>query len=98
MLYLLFLLIFGFIVGGLAKLFHPGEDPVGFLPTVGIGIAGSYIGGFLSWLIYGGTPLHMSGLLFGVIGGVIFLAAWRWWKLQSAQGGPRSFWTGKRDV
>jgi uncharacterized membrane protein YeaQ/YmgE (transglycosylase-associated protein family) len=95
MLYLLFLLIFGFIVGGIAKMLHPGEDPVGFLPTVGIGIVGSYIGGFISWLIYGGTAIHMSGLIFGVLGGVIFLSIWRWWKLQSAQGGPRSFWTGK---
>ena len=87
MLYILFLLIIGLIIGSIAKLLHPGKDPAGCLSTIGIGIAGSYVGGFLSWIIFGGTPLRMSGLIFGVIGGVIFLIFWRWCL--------KKFWIGK---
>jgi len=43
--------IFGLIVGLIAKAIHPGEDPVGFFPTIGIGIVGSYIGGGINWLL-----------------------------------------------
>lgn len=72
MLFILGWLIYGLIVGTVAKWFHPGEDPVGFLPTVGIGVAGSYMGGFLSWLLGAGAhPFSPSGLIMGVVGGVI---------------------------
>ena len=69
--------VYGLIVGSIAKYLHPGPDPEGILPTVGIGVAGSFVGGFLSWLLFGfGGPLHPAGLVFGVIGGVIFLWAY----------------------
>lgn len=65
--------IYGLIVGSLAKLFHPGEDPIGFLPTVGIGVAGSFIGGALNWALgYGTSPLSSSGIIMGTVGGIIF--------------------------
>jgi uncharacterized membrane protein YeaQ/YmgE (transglycosylase-associated protein family) len=64
--------VYGLVVGTVAKWLHPGPDPKGFLPTIGIGIAGSYVGGLLSWLLFGvGGPLHPAGLVFGIIGGVI---------------------------
>lgn len=66
-------LIYGVIVGVLAKALHPGEDPIGFLPTIGIGVAGSYVGGLLSWVLeLGSTAFAPSGILMGVVGGVIF--------------------------
>lgn len=72
MLFLLSWLVYGFIVGTVAKLLHPGEDPIGFWPTVGIGIAGSYIGGFINFLLGHGSVFSTSGLLMGVIGGIVF--------------------------
>jgi uncharacterized membrane protein YeaQ/YmgE (transglycosylase-associated protein family) len=90
---LLMWLVYGLVVGLLAKALHPGDDPVGFLPTVGIGVAGSFVGGFINWVLgYGGGPFQSSGLLMGVIGALVFLAAWRWWRLKRVD---KSFWSGK---
>jgi uncharacterized membrane protein YeaQ/YmgE (transglycosylase-associated protein family) len=89
--------IFGLIVGLIAKAIHPGEDPVGIFPTIGIGVAGSYIGGGINWLLdMGASPFEPSGFLMGIIGGVIACAAWRWWSLKNSPQGPRSFFSGKK--
>lgn len=82
MLFILGWLFYGLIVGTLAKWLHPGEDPVGFLPTIGIGVGGSFIGGFINWLIGAGTsPFSSSGLLMGIIGGVIFCWMYRQYRI-----------------
>lgn len=90
MLFILGWIIYGLIVGCIAKLIHPEEDLVGFLPTVGVGIAGSFIGGFLSWLIgAGASPFEPSGIVMGVVGGVIVCWLWRTYRLNrffKAQG------------
>ena len=66
-------IVFGLIVGSIAKFFHTGDEPVGFLETVGIGIAGSFIGGFVHSLLRGNVAfLEPAGLLWSVVGGVIF--------------------------
>jgi uncharacterized membrane protein YeaQ/YmgE (transglycosylase-associated protein family) len=75
-------IVFGLIVGSLAKLFHPGEDPIGFLPTVGIGIAGSLIGGTIQWLLNMGGTFSPAGILWSVIGGVLFCYSYRRFKLK----------------
>ena len=76
-------IIYGLIVGLIAKALHPGDDPVGFLPTIGIGIAGSYIGGLINFLLgMGGQPFSASGILMGVVGGVIFCWLWRKYNLR----------------
>lgn len=82
-------LFFGLIVGLLAKALHPGEDPVGFLPTVGIGVVGSVVGGGLRWILNMGGPFHPAGFLWSIIGGVIFCYIYRRYRLGkflSAQG------------
>ena len=71
------LIIYGLIVGLIAKAIHPGDDPVGCLPTIGIGVAGAYLGGFLSWLLGRGALFEPSGILMGIIGAVIFLWLYR---------------------
>lgn len=90
MLFILGWIVYGFIVGFCAKLLHPGEDVIGFLPTIGIGIAGSYIGGFLNWLLgAGGGPFSTSGLLMGIVGGIIFCWIYRTYRINrffQAQG------------
>jgi len=84
MLYLLCFLIFGLIVGSVAKLLHPGEDPGGLFPTLAIGVAGSYLGGLLSFFLGLGTsPFHPAGILMSVVGGVILCWLYRQYRLRN---------------
>lgn len=65
-------IIYGLVVGILAKALHPGDDPVGFLPTILIGVTGSFIGGAINWVLGNGTsPFQSSGIIMGIVGGVI---------------------------
>jgi uncharacterized membrane protein YeaQ/YmgE (transglycosylase-associated protein family) len=54
LLYLVTLAIFGLIVGAFARLALPGKDPMSLFQTMLLGIAGSFIGGILVFLITGG--------------------------------------------
>jgi hypothetical protein len=77
-------IVYGLIVGVIAKALHPGEDAVGFLPTICIGVAGSYIGGSINWLLgYGNGPFSTSGLLMGVVGGVVFCWLYRTYRFNN---------------
>lgn len=73
-------LVVGLIIGALAKFVMPGRDPGGCLVTSLIGIAGAFVGGFLSNLlglsVATGTLDFMS-IVFGVIGAVILLLLYR---------------------
>lgn len=70
-------ILFGLIVGALAKLVMPGRDPGGILVTMLIGIAGSVLGGFI------GQSLHMyrqgqsAGWIVSILGAIILLALYR---------------------
>jgi uncharacterized membrane protein YeaQ/YmgE (transglycosylase-associated protein family) len=61
-LYLVYLLIGGLIVGALARLVLPGPDPMSWLVTMGYGVAGSFIGGIVGRML----GLGNLGLLLGV--------------------------------
>jgi uncharacterized membrane protein YeaQ/YmgE (transglycosylase-associated protein family) len=92
MLWLVGFLIYAIIVGLIAKLVHPKEAPIGLLSTVIVGIVGSYTGGLINFLLGRGHIGQTSGIIMGVVGGVIALVVWRWWKLKQDN---RTFWTGK---
>lgn len=81
MLWLLMWVVYGLIVGLIAKALHPGEDPTGWVSTLGIGVAGSFIGGFLNFIMGKGDPFQTSGILMGIVGGVIACFAYRKLKL-----------------
>jgi uncharacterized membrane protein YeaQ/YmgE (transglycosylase-associated protein family) len=70
--YLLILAVVGLIVGGLARLAIPGPDPMSIWATIGIGLAGSFIAGLISWAIFGkgGTGIVLSTL---VATGIVYL-------------------------
>lgn len=75
--------IFGAIVGSLAKWFDGGKVEGGFAATLAIGVAGSFVGGLISYLLHAGTSVyHPAGLVFSILGGVAFLAGWRWYSEQ----------------
>ena len=70
-------IIFGLIVGVVAKLLMPGKDPGGFVITALIGMVGAMIGGFLGrtlGLYREGEP---AGFFMAVIGAVILLFLYR---------------------
>src|SRR3990172_2565593 len=70
-------ILFGLVVGIVAKFLMPGRDPGGFILTAILGIVGALVGGFVGRLIgwYGeGDPV---GFVMAVIGSIILLAVYR---------------------
>jgi len=77
-------LIIGLIAGFIARWLVPGPDPMGWLGTMVLGIVGSFVGGTLAALVFGGTlTLSAAGIIGSVIGAIIVLLIWR------AMGGRR---------
>ena len=73
-------IIIGLIAGMLARLLMPGRQPMGWLLTIGLGLAGSLLGGFISSAIFGPYPddpgVQTAGLLMSTVGAVIVLWAY----------------------
>jgi len=70
-------IIFGLVVGVIAKFLMPGRDPGGFIVTILIGIAGALMGGFIGRFIglYGeGQP---AGFFMALLGSIILLGLYR---------------------
>lgn len=67
-------ILFGLVIGVIAKLLTPGRDPGGFIITTLVGIAGSFVGGFLGRVI-GLYPSYQStgGFFMSILGAVLFL-------------------------
>jgi hypothetical protein len=65
--------VFGAIVGGIAKALMPGKITDGWIPAIGLGIAGSVIGG----LPFGSGPAGIVGSVLGAVLLVYLLETWR---------------------
>lgn len=74
---ILFFLIFGLVVGFIARALMPGEQKMGVVMTALLGVAGSFIGGFLSSLITSQrvTDFNTSGVIGSIIGALVLLFA-----------------------
>jgi uncharacterized membrane protein YeaQ/YmgE (transglycosylase-associated protein family) len=70
-------IIFGLVVGAVAKLLMPGRDPAGFIVTMLIGIAGALLGGWIGRAIGLYNPGESAGFIMAVIGAVVLLAIYR---------------------
>ena len=81
MFHMLSWIIFGLIVGTVAKLLKPGRDPQGFFVTCGLGVAGSFLGGFLAQAVGWYGPDRSTGGFFMSIAGAI-LILWIYQKLE----------------
>ena len=66
-------IVFGLIVGLIAKLLHPGRDPGGFIVTIGIGILGSLLGGFIGRAVGLYREGQGAGIIMSIIGAVLLL-------------------------
>jgi len=75
--HILWMLIIGLAAGALAKLIMPGKDPGGIIITMLIGVAGSFIAGFLGraagWYREGDS----AGFIASVVGALVLLAIYR---------------------
>lgn len=72
---------FGLVAGIIARFLMPGKDPMGWIMTILLGVAGSFVGGFLGQLIFdaGSTSNSFSiGNMFtAVVGAILLLAIYR---------------------
>ncbi|AMY08227.1 Transglycosylase associated protein [Luteitalea pratensis] len=77
-------IVFGLVIGALAKLVMPGRDPGGIIVTMLIGIVGSLLGGFLGQVmgLYGQND--PAGFVMSLLGAIVLLAIYR-----MATGGRR---------
>jgi uncharacterized membrane protein YeaQ/YmgE (transglycosylase-associated protein family) len=73
-------LVMGLIAGFIARWLMPGPDPMDWVATMVLGVVGSFVGGTLAALIFGGTlVLSAAGLIGSIVGALIVLWAWRTW-------------------
>lgn len=71
---LLYLSVFGVIIGTVAKLLYNGKnEPVGFLKTAALGIAGSYVGGMINFVLGSRDVISMSGLVLSIGGAILVM-------------------------
>jgi uncharacterized membrane protein YeaQ/YmgE (transglycosylase-associated protein family) len=70
-------ILFGLIVGALAKLVMPGRDPGGILVTMLLGIAGAVLGGFLGRAMGFYGPGEAAGFLMSFLGAIALLWIYR---------------------
>jgi uncharacterized membrane protein YeaQ/YmgE (transglycosylase-associated protein family) len=70
-------LVFGLIIGVIAKLLMPGRDPGGFIITILLGIAGAMLGGFLGRAMGFYGPNESAGWVTSIIGAIILLVIYR---------------------
>jgi uncharacterized membrane protein YeaQ/YmgE (transglycosylase-associated protein family) len=76
--HILAMLIIGLIVGALAKLFMPGKDPGGVIVTMLIGIAGSFIAGFIGRAVgWYREPGSTPGIIASILGAMLLLFIYR---------------------
>jgi uncharacterized membrane protein YeaQ/YmgE (transglycosylase-associated protein family) len=70
-------ILFGLVVGIIAKLLMPGRDPGGFIITILLGIAGALLGGFIGRAmgLYG--PNESAGWIISILGAVVLLVLYR---------------------
>ena len=70
-------ILFGAIVGAIAKLLMPGRDPGGFIVTMLLGIAGAMMGGFLGRALGWYGPNDGAGFFMSLFGAILLLWAYR---------------------
>jgi len=70
-------IVFGLVIGIIAKLLMPGRDPGGFIVTILLGIAGALVGGFAGRAMGLYSAGQSAGWIMSVVGAIILLALYR---------------------
>jgi len=74
---ILVMIVLGLIVGAVAKLAMPGDDPGGIIITILLGIAGAIVGGFLGRTIGLYQEGQPAGFVMSVVGALVLLFLYR---------------------
>lgn len=80
-------IVFGFVVGLIARALLPGRQSMGFLATIGLGVAGSFTGGILASLLFGGRVFSMqpAGWIGSILGALVVLGIFTMMRSRSAR-------------
>jgi uncharacterized membrane protein YeaQ/YmgE (transglycosylase-associated protein family) len=70
-------ILFGLVVGALAKLVMPGDDPGGIIVTILLGIAGALLGGFIGRALGWYQPGESAGWVAAFVGALLLLVLYR---------------------
>jgi uncharacterized membrane protein YeaQ/YmgE (transglycosylase-associated protein family) len=73
--------VYGLFVGSIAKSIVPGEENFGFVKTVALGVAGSYLGGAILYMLGQYNSLSPAGIFMGIAGAIVSLILYN--KLQT---------------
>ena len=75
--HILGMIVFGFVIGVIARFLMPGPQPMGIIMTTLLGVAGSFLGGYLGYLFHGGevdmTQPTAAGWIGSIIGAALLL-------------------------
>ena len=65
----------GLVVGAIARLIYPGHQSMGWLATIALGIAGSYLAGLVGGMIHKNNNggLHPAGFLYSILGALVLI-------------------------
>jgi uncharacterized membrane protein YeaQ/YmgE (transglycosylase-associated protein family) len=70
-------ILFGLVVGVIAKLLMPGRDPGGFIVTILLGVAGALFGGFIGRAMGFYGENQGAGWIMSILGAILLLAIYR---------------------
>ncbi|KAB2343453.1 GlsB/YeaQ/YmgE family stress response membrane protein [Actinomadura rudentiformis] len=87
---ILWFIVVGAIIGAVARLLVPGKNPIGFLLTILVGIAGAILGGVVADALGAGTLVALVFALIIAAAGVFALTA------MQTRGGGRTRWGARR--
>lgn len=85
-------ILFGLVIGLLARALVPGKQNIGILWTIGLGILGSLLGGFVTRLVTGESMtagISTAGFIGSLIGAVVLLLAYIGFTRRRGVGGRR---------
>ena len=81
---ILWTIIIGLVIGAIAKLLMPGKDPGGFIITILLGIAGSFIAGFVGHALHWYGEGQPAGFIASVVGAIVLLFFYRTFSRRTA--------------
>lgn len=70
-------IVIGLVIGAVAKLLMPGRDPGGCIITILLGLAGSFVAGYLGRVFGWYEPGQAAGFIASVIGAMLLLLLYR---------------------
>ena len=67
------IILVGLIIGVIARLLLPGRDPIGFLGTLAVGVAGALLGWWAGQTLVGAGSVRAHPWLWGILGAIVVL-------------------------